>query len=126
MVGSDQAFQALCDQYGMIRVDDLDELIATVSLFALPKRVASGGLAALTDSGGEREMLVDLADDLALPFAQIGDDAKAALASHLDYGLEPTNPCAACGTMAHHDETLSGSLQALIYAPDSPLAPLLS
>ena len=126
MVGSDQAFQALCDQYGMIRVDDLDELIATVSLFALPKRVASGGLAALTDSGGEREMLVDLADDLALPFAQIGDDAKAALASHLDYGLEPTNPCDAWGTMDHYEETFSGCLEALIDDPDSAIALLLA
>ena len=126
LVGSDHAFQALCDRYGVIRVFDLDELIATTSLLALPQRAHAGGLAALMDSGGEREMLVDLADDLALPFAQIGAPARAALASHLDYGLDPVNPCDAWGTMDHFEENFAGCLEALIGDPDSALCLLLA
>lgn len=126
MVGSDDAFQALCDHHGVIRVADLDEMIATVSLFALPRRAGPGGLAALMDSGGEREMLVDLADDLAVPFAQIGDHARAALAGHLDYGLEPVNPCDAWGTMDHYAETFAGCLAALVGDPDSAITLLFA
>ena len=126
LVGSDHAFQALCDHYGVIRVYDLDELIATTSLLALPNRVHAGGLAALTDSGGEREMLVDLADDLGVPFADIGDDTRAALAEHLDYGLDPVNPCDAWGTMDHFEDTFAGCLEALIGDADSAMGLLLA
>lgn len=126
MVGSDHAFQALCDHHGVIRVDDLDELIATVSLLALPNRVGPGGLAALMDSGGAREMLVDLADDLAVPFARIGDPTRAALVSHLDYGLDPVNPCDAWGTMDGYAETFAGCFEALAGDPDSAIALLFA
>ena len=85
-----------------------------------------GGMAALMESGGEREMLVDLADDLAVPFAQIGDHARAALAGHLDYGLEPVNPCDAWGTMDHYAETFAGCLAALVGDPDSAITLLFA
>ena len=43
LVGDDAAFDALCDAYGVIRVASLDELVATASLLALPRRVGPGG-----------------------------------------------------------------------------------
>ena len=126
IVGSDDAFQALCDRHGVIRVADLDELIATASLFALPRRVGPGGLAAIMASGGERELLVDVADDLAVPFADIGEATTAVLESRLDYGLDPVNPCDAWGTVGNFEEVFTDCFEALIDDPDAAIGVLLA
>ncbi|MDQ2682761.1 MAG: acetate--CoA ligase family protein, partial [Chloroflexota bacterium] len=44
------------------------------------------------DSGGERGMVVDLAADLNLPFADLVPETMAVLEQTLDPGLEPGNP----------------------------------
>jgi acyl-CoA synthetase (NDP forming) len=98
IAGSDLAFGALFDRYGVVRVETLDELAATLLLLSTPRRVAPGGLVAIGDSGGEREMLIDLADRAGVPFAAISVDTKASIAARLDPGLEAANPLDAWGT----------------------------
>ena len=121
IVGSDDAFQALCDRYGVIRVATLDDLVATAALLALPNRAVSGGVASILDSGGERVMLADLAADLQVPFAKINEETTAVLANNLEYGLEPVNPCDAWGTVADFETTFPNCFDALVKDPDAAL-----
>ena len=100
LAGSDLAYDALFDRHGVIRVETLDELAATLLLLSAERRAAKGGLVAIGDSGGEREMLIDLADRAGAPFAEISDATKAAIAARLDPGLEAANPLDAWGTGA--------------------------
>jgi acyl-CoA synthetase (NDP forming) len=91
-------YDALFAHYGVRRVRSLDEFMDTLELFAPGWRPRPGAIAATLDSGGERGMLVDLAETIGVPFAEIGPATVAKLAETLDPGLEPTNPLDAWGT----------------------------
>ncbi|MGD0373899.1 MAG: acetate--CoA ligase family protein [Streptosporangiaceae bacterium] len=83
-----------------------------------PARPASGaGIATVHDSGLERAHAADLAEQLGVPFAQIGAATKGRLAQLLDPGLEPGNPLDVWGTGADTRGLFAGSLVALAGDP---------
>ena len=98
IAGRDAAYQALFDRYGVQRVDDMDELATALIMFAQPHRAGPGGLVAIHDSGGERQLLIDLAEKRGLELAQVGQETEAKLDELLDPGLPPVNPLDAWGT----------------------------
>jgi len=97
IAGRDDAYQALFDRYGVQRVADMDELATTLMMFAQPHPVAPGGLVSIHDSGGERQLLIDLADDMRVPLADIAPATVEQLEQLLDPGLPPVNPLDAWG-----------------------------
>jgi acyl-CoA synthetase (NDP forming) len=98
LVGDDAAYQALFDRYGVIRVRHLGDMLNVIQLLCYGREFAPGGLAALMDSGGKRELMMDLIDEIGLPMAKISASTTATLASNLDVGLEPVNPLDFWGT----------------------------
>ena len=102
LAGGDGAWEALFEATGVLRVSDLDELCDTLELFAQPRRARrrrpGSGLATVHDSGGERTLVVDLAEALDVPFAVIGEATTSRLAALLDTGLRPENPLDCWGT----------------------------
>ena len=114
MAGSDLAYEALFERYGVIRVETLDELAATLLLLSTGRRAAKGALVSIHDSGGEREMIIDLADRAKLRFAAISEATKAKIATQLDPGLEVANPLDAWGTGADFIPKFTASFQALV------------
>lgn len=92
LAGSDAAFSALCERWGVLRVDSLDEMGDALELLAAPRRVTSGGLALAGDSGGERAMIVDRAAAIGVPWADLGVETLTEIASALEPGLQPGNP----------------------------------
>ena len=121
IAGDAAIYDALCRRYGVISVRDLSELAATATLLSARRRVAAGGLAAILDSGGEREMLVDLAAEVGVPFARIGPDTTRVLQENLDPGLEAINPLDAWGTGREFEQLFETCLAALMDDPDSAL-----
>lgn len=119
IAGNAEVYEALFRRYGVISVRDLNELAATAILMCGPRRVAKGGLAAILDSGGERELLVDCAQDHGVPFAQIGPQTVQALAAALDPGLSPVNPVDAWGTGRDYEAGFETCLTALMEDPDT-------
>jgi acyl-CoA synthetase (NDP forming) len=92
IAGRDDAYQALFDRYGVQRVQDMDELATAMIMFAQPHPVASGGLVSIHDSGGERQLAIDLAHDMDVALAEIEPETEARLEELLDPGLPPVNP----------------------------------
>jgi acyl-CoA synthetase (NDP forming) len=126
LAGDDAAYRALFDRYGVVRVDTLDELATTLLLFSHPARPAAGGLASIHDSGGECELLIDLAADIGVPLARINDETKQALSKHLDPGLAPVNPLDAWGLGHNAVNIFENCLEALMADPDSAAAVVVS
>lgn len=124
LTGDDAAFDALCRRYGVLRVATLDELAATLLLFSGDRRPGPGGLATIHDSGGERELLADLADDLEVPFAKLSEATLQRLAEQLDAGLEPHNPLDAWGTGHDFIANFTELLKTLADDPDTAIAAL--
>ena len=121
IAGDDAAYQTLFERYGVLPVKSLDELAASALLLSDRRRPCAGGLAAILDSGGERELLIDLADDIGVPFAQIDDETTAVLSSQLDHGLEPINPLDAWGTGNDYQLTFEHCWQALMDDDDTAI-----
>ena len=122
MAGEDAAYQALFDHYGVQRVSDMDELATTLMLFAQPHPVGPGSLAAIHDSGGERQLLIDLADELGAPLAQMSEATTTRLEQLLDPGLPPVNPLDAWGAGGDGaDQTMTDCLSAMLQDPASAM-----
>jgi acetate---CoA ligase (ADP-forming) len=118
LAGEDGAYQALFDTYGVAQVATLDELADTCELLA-GRRAHRGALAAIGDSGGERAHLVDLAEQLRVPFAAISEATRQRLAAVLEPGLPPTNPLDAWGTGNDADQIFATCIQALLEDPST-------
>ena len=113
LAGEDAAYDAVFAAYGVLRVADLDEMLDTLELLTIGRRPGKGGLAAVTDSGGERALLADLAADLGVPFAQIGEDTLGRLRRVLSPALVPDNPLDAWDALEGADQIFTDSLLTL-------------
>ena len=105
LAGDDSAFDAVCQRYGVIRTDDLDSLLATCQILAMDRRPGPGGFAAVLDSGGLREQMMDIAVDIGLEFSPLEPPTVKRLRERLPHGLEAVNPLDAAGPLT--DDYLS-------------------
>lgn len=121
IAGSDTAFVAMCRRHGVALVEDLDEFAATLQVFDQPRRAAPGGLATIHDSGGEREMVVDIAERLGVPFGEISEGTRAAIAPNIEAGLVAENPLDAWGTGKDYVDRFEAAFGALVADPDVAL-----
>ena len=92
MAGVDATYEALFDRYGVQRARDQDEFTTMLIMFAELHPVGAGGLVTLHDSGGERQLLVDLAHDADVSLTELTNDTVAALEEVLDPELPAVNP----------------------------------
>jgi acyl-CoA synthetase (NDP forming) len=121
LAGEDGAYDALFKHYGVRRSRSIDEMMDTLELFASGMRTRTNYLSALLDSGGQRALMVDLAEAEGVEFASISDETEARLAEILDPGLDPINPLDAWGTGNNSDDTYLNSLIALDADPSTGL-----
>ena len=81
LVGSDEVFDALFDQYGVIRVDSMDELVDVASALSIGLLPRGNRLGLLTSSGGVGILMADSAADVGLQVPvlaqEVQDELKA-------------------------------------------------
>jgi acyl-CoA synthetase (NDP forming) len=121
LAGKDAAYDALFAHYGVRRATSIEEMMDTIELLASGMRPATPYVSALLDSGGQRALLVDLAESCGVEFAPILPETEARLAELLEPGLEPVNPLDAWGTGNGADDIYSESLLALDADPSTGL-----
>ncbi len=92
MAGDDATYAALFDRYGVHRVSDMDEMATALILFGAFNPIGDGGLVTLHDSGGERQLMVDLADEAGVPLTELRPQTVKALERVLDPELPAVNP----------------------------------
>jgi acyl-CoA synthetase (NDP forming) len=124
LAGNHAAYEALFDRYNVIAVDNMDDLTNALHFYAGGRKLAAGGIATMHDSGGFRELAMDLAVARQVPFAKIDAATTAKLAARLDYGLEPINPLDAWGTGNDWEGIFHDCMQALLDDPDTALGAL--
>jgi acyl-CoA synthetase (NDP forming) len=121
IAGNHAAYRALFERHGVIEVETLDAFANALQLLGHERRLAAGGLATIHDSGGERELLVDLAVGAKVPLARIAAATRDRLAARLDAGLDPVNPLDAWGTGHDYEGIFGDCLTALVEDPDTAL-----
>ncbi len=114
VIGEHSVFEAVAREHGVHMVQTLDEMAASLLLFSQHRAAPSGGIASIHDSGGERELLVDLAGDLELPLARLAPHTLKRISAQLEPGLEPDNPLDAWRSGKHAEGTFLESFAAMM------------
>lgn len=118
IAGNDAVYEAVFRAYGVHRVTDMDEMAATLASFDSPRKPASGDLGSIHDSGGERELLVDLAEDYGIAFATLEPATCSDLSLHLEPGLVAENPLDAFGTHNDLETRFAAMIATLVNDPN--------
>lgn len=92
LTGSDQLYDALFKQYGVIRVDDSEELMETAKLLSSDRRPAGPGLGVFASSGGECGLISDLAAASGVELPDLPAATKHELLEMLPPFANPLNP----------------------------------
>jgi acetate---CoA ligase (ADP-forming) len=92
LTGADQLYDALFAQYGVIRVDDLDELMQTATLLAADRRPAGPGLGVFASSGGECGLIADVAAAAGVVLPELPPATRETLLGLLPPFANPLNP----------------------------------
>lgn len=92
LTGSDAAYSAMLRHHNVVAVRTVDEFADTIEMLLCQRKPSGSGIAAVTDSGGERELIVDLAADLGAPLAELTEATAQRLSGVLDPGMTPVNP----------------------------------
>ena len=118
IAGNHAVFQALFRRYGVIEVDDFDEMAAILMLLQSGRQAAAGSFAAAFESGGFRELVTDQAFALGLDFAQLENSTIEAIQQQLDPGLKAENPLDAWGSPDRFEERFQACMSLLMRDPN--------
>jgi acetate---CoA ligase (ADP-forming) len=121
LAGSIETFDAIATREGVIRVQNLDQLIETTECFVHTVTPKGNRLAAVTLSGGKRGLLIDAFDAAGLNFAPPSPSVSGELAAMLGPGSIVGNPLDA-GFAAVVDPTVyMRAVKLMIDDPDTDI-----
>lgn len=92
LVGSARASSAFFRAHGVIEVDDLADLVEVLEVLGRRRWPAGGRLAAVSESGGEAELLADHAEAAGLELVELGTETVRALSEEFPNFVQPVNP----------------------------------
>lgn len=93
MAGAYDCYRAAFRQWGIVEVDDIEELYDAVETFALCRRRSRGKrVGVLTNSGGIGVLCADKLRELGLEVARFAPETEAAIASHAHAFTSARNP----------------------------------
>jgi acyl-CoA synthetase (NDP forming) len=92
LTGSDAVVDGLFRQYGVTRVDDLDELLETAALFAKLSAGTGPNVCCYSISGGSSTLMVEVAEQHGVPTPALSPATQEALRAFLPSYLTVANP----------------------------------
>lgn len=92
LTGSDAVYDAFFEQYGMQRVDDLDELLEVTVCLARSPVPTADGVCVFSVSGGTAAHLADLVKAAGLDLPELEAGTQARLAELIPDGFRISNP----------------------------------
>ena len=99
LVGDDRVFAGICQQFGIIRVYSMEELLATADIAGRTGVMRAGGLCVVTNSGGVGEIAADTAALRGVPLPAISDATAALLGATIPASATAHNPLDLTGSV---------------------------
>jgi acyl-CoA synthetase (NDP forming) len=117
MIGSDDAYQGLFRQNGVIRVDSIDHLLPVASLFGSDRAWGRGRIGVISVSGGLAAYMADLLSDQGLELAELTAGTNARLAEISDLAA-PGNPFDPAGMVTSDPTIMTRAVAAFLEDPN--------
>lgn len=114
LVGNDDVFRSLVRRLGGHMASSVDQMAAMLVLFGQGRRSTAPGIASFHDSGGERELMADMAEDHGLAYAALSPGTRAEVQAVLEPGITAENPLDAWGTGKAARHTYSRSVATMM------------
>lgn len=117
--GADRMFDAMFEKFGVIRVRDIEELLATTQLFAtLPVLPTQTGFASIALSGGETGMCADMGDMVGIDYPDFQPETLEKLRGLLPSYASPANPLDTTATISYDADVYAAVVQAVMDDPN--------
>ena len=121
LAGGEAGFEAVFRRYGVIAARTMDEWWTTLTLMSHERRPGPGALAGVTDSGGQRALLADLAEEIGVPWTKVSEPTTRRLRELLDPSLPAVNPVDAWAGEPDWERVFNGCLGAVLDDPGTAL-----
>lgn len=116
--GSDKVFDALFEKFGVIRVDDLEELMSTAqSLAVLKKLPENPGVASISLSGGETGICADLGQLVGIEYPDFSEATVKALENILPGYATVNNPLDSTATLSYDTDKFASVCETVMKDP---------
>lgn len=117
--GSDKAFDAVCRKFGVIRVDDIEELVQVCHLMSvLPMLPQKPGFAAMCLSGGETGVCADMGAAVGIEYPDFAPETMERLRQLLPDYATPANPLDMTATLSHDGPKYAEVIKAIMDDPN--------
>lgn len=118
LAGSDKIYDAFFKQYGIIRVDDYEDIISFAKLFNPEKLPTGKNTVIITSSGGRGINEADRCEGLGLNIAELSEETKAEIRKGLPEYASVSNPIdLTAAAMVTNPEYYLIALKALVNDP---------
>lgn len=117
--GSDKTYDALFKKFGVIRVDDMEELLSMSHLLAtIGEHPKQGRFAAMNLSGGETIITADVGSLKGLKYPDFDDSTLERLKDMLPSYATPNNPLDMTATLSYDSEKYAAALRTVMNDPN--------
>ncbi len=121
--GSDKAFDAIFEKYGVIRVDDLEDLASMSNLLStLPMLPCGDRVVSLNGSGGENGVSCDVGSGAGMNFAEFSKETVDALSKVLPDYATINNPLDTTATICYDTDVFADAAEVIINDPNFDMA----
>jgi len=117
LAAGDRVVDAALRQLGIVRVDDVDEMLDVGDAFSQPRRPGGPRVAVVTTSGGSGILAADAVDRHELTLAELTDTTRAALEEIVPAFGSTANPVDVTATVMSRPELFDQALGALVDDP---------
>lgn len=115
LAGSDKTFDAIFKKYGVIRVDDMEELLATSHMFSvIDKLPEKPTFASMNLSGGETGICADIGYINGIEFPDFTEDTLIKLREQLPSYASPNNPLDMTASLSYDADLYAGALRTVM------------
>jgi acyl-CoA synthetase (NDP forming) len=118
LTGSDAVFDAACKQYGLIRVNDIDQIVETAQIF-LPGRWPKGNnVAVVTTSGGPGIILADACSQAGLNLPSLEKANQDAIMELIPFYGSANNPIDITAQVINNPDSFRQVLEIVLQDPN--------
>ncbi|MGN6574441.1 MAG: acetate--CoA ligase family protein [Nocardioides sp.] len=125
LAGSDKVFKDVCEQYGVLAVESINDMVDMMMVFDQGRRLEGRRLTILTMSGGAAALMTDVANANGIAVNEWEPEWRERMAATIPAFGSTANPIDLTAELIRDPEILRGSLQVAIDHPGTDVVCVL-